>query len=148
MINLSLLLRYPLDKIKFLSLSGSIRGEFQRSTLLLSILLLLSALAGLFHFPTGAVWLLPPLGPIICWPCETFSRTETAEGVCLPDLEPAGCVDASGAPIDQGSLLALLSPLWQTQPPAGTQAAAAAAAAATAAAEWLADNDHLFSSRR
>ncbi len=143
------LIELPLDKLKFVKLSGkAIRGNFQRSTLLLSLLLFITAVAGLLHFPTGAAWLLPPLGPQMCWPCDTFSQTQTAGGSCLLNFEPAGCRDAAGAPLSQGDIRNRLSHLWTPLPAPGAPGAAEAAISAASASKWLADNDHLFSSRR
>ena len=139
----------PLDKLKFVKLSGkAIRGNFQNSTLLLSLLLFITAVAGLIHFPTGAAWLLPPLGPRLCWPCNSFSQTQTAGGSCLANFEPAGCRDAAGASLHQGAIRDRLSRLWTPLPAPGEAGAAEAAEAAAEASRWLADNDHLFSSRR
>ncbi len=143
------LIELPLDKLKFVKLSGkAIRGNFQNSTLLLSLLLFITAAAGLLHFPTGAAWLLPPLGPLICWPCDTFSQTQTAGGSCLPNFEPAGCRDRAGVPLRQGDIRLRLTFLWTPLPALGAPGAKEAAEAAASASRWLADNDHLFSSRR
>ena len=141
----------PLDKLKFVKLSGaSIRGSFQRSTSLLSLLLFLSAVAGLCHFPTGGLWLLPPLGPMLCWPCDTFSQTQTAHGACLKHLEPAGCSDAAGNPLSQGDIRSRLSLLWSAQQTLDASIAPniSAPQAVAAAENWLAKNNHLFQSRR
>ncbi len=143
------LIELPLDKLKFVKLSGkAIHGNFQNSTLLLSLLLFITAVAGLLHFPTGAAWLLPPLGPGMCWPCDTFSQTQTAGGTCLPNFEPAGCRDAAGTPLHQGDIRHRLSILWTPLPVPGAKGSAEAAEAVASASRWLAVNDHLFSSRR
>mmetsp|Transcript_2286 Transcript_2286/g.4730 ORF Transcript_2286/g.4730 Transcript_2286/m.4730 type:complete len:366 (-) Transcript_2286:15-1112(-) len=133
---------YLWDRFRFLRIVSKPKGAFNGGLLMVAALMGAFAFMGLIFFPTGPIWYSPLNGPVLCWPCSTFSQETSTltTGVCGPGFEPAGCADAAGAAIGQDVIAGYIGQMASAAGPSDPPY--------IAAKKWFDANTHLFHSRR
>jgi hypothetical protein len=132
------LLEFPLDKWRLVNLCSKPKGYMAGGRIRIAQFMFFAALAALVTFPLGPVWYGAPLGPYICWPCNSYTAMEAPSGnVCAPQFESPVCLDNKGAVMPSDTIHTKISALKSSD-----------VAVSKAADDWFSTNGHLFTNRR